>query len=424
MFKKTKRVFLDYASSTPVDKTVVNSMLPFLRNNFENPSSLYIEGRANREIIDDCRKRIAKIVQSKPTEIIFTGSGTESDNLGIVGVARAIKKKIQQKLSESGDVVAAEKLKPHLITTKIEHVAVLESFRALEKQGFDVTYLSVNEHGLISEDDVKSAIRPETILISIMLANNEIGTILPLRKIGVTISAYKKQQNRIQTEYPYLHTDASQAPNYLDVNIDRLSVDLMTLDGTKIYGPRGIGCLIAKSYVPIENILYGGAHEFGLRPGTENLSVIVGFTVALEIAEKIRERESTRMFDLQKYFIEKIESEIINAKISEIKINGDLKNRLPNNVNICINGLNSEFAVIQLDEYGVCCAAMTACKNLSGEANSYVVSALSESDSGEGDRKKDSFVNCGKSSLRFTMGRGTTKKDVDFAVEKLKKIVI
>ena len=383
-------------------------MNPYLNKDFQNASSLYKEGLANREVIDNCRKKVAQITQAKPTEVIFTASGTESANLAIIGSARAI----QEKIKSAQDTVRStqhganniENFRPHIITTNIEHVAVLESCRRLEKEGFDVTYLKVNEKGLIRDEDVKNALRPETVLVSVVLANNEIGTIFPLRQIGVVLDKYKKDQNRIRTDYPYLHTDASQAPNYLPVNIDKLNADLMTLDGSKIYGPKGIGCLVTKSYVPIESILYGGGHESNLRPGTENTSHIVGFTTSLEITEEIKEKETERIVNLQKYFLDKLNQEIPSAVI-----NGDLKNRLPNNINICIPNLNSEFAVIQLDDLGIACAAMTACKNLAGESNSYVVEALGN--------------NCGKSSLRFTIGRETTKKDIDLAIKAIQIVI-
>lgn len=394
MFQKNQRIFIDYASTTPTDKRVVKEMLPFFSKNFHNASALYKEGISARNVIDEARKKISKIVQSKPTEIIFTGSGTESDNLGIVGVAREIFKNIKKENIN---------FKPHIITTNIEHVAVLESFRQLEKEGFEVTYLSVDEKGLVKDSDVENVLRPETILVSIMFANNEIGTILPIRQIGVVLDKYKKSENRIKTDYPYLHTDASQAANYLDINIDRLNADLMTLDGSKIYGPKGIGCLIIKSYVPIQPILYGGGHEFGMRPGTENVPLIVGFAKALEITQKMKEKEFIRLEKMQKYFLE-----ILNLAIPEATLNGDLENRLPNNINICIPNINSEFAVIQLDETGIACAATTACKNLSSGGSSYVIQALRQ--------------NCEKSSLRFTFGRNTTRNEIKKVVVCLKKI--
>jgi cysteine desulfurase len=395
MFGKTKRIFLDYASTTPIDRRVVLAMKPYLSGRFHNASALYEEGVVARKAIDMARTRVARIIQSKPTEVIFTGSGTESNNLAIIGVTRQI---VQDSLQKNPN------FRPHIITTNIEHVSVLEPLKYLSNSGVNVTYIPVDSRGLIKDLEVKRALRPETILVSLILANNEIGTIQPVRQIGVALSEYKKVQNRISDRFPYLHTDASQAPNFLDVNINQLHADLMTLDGSKIYGPKGSGCLVVKSYVPIQPILYGGGHEMGVRPGTENTVGIVGFAEALSIASERRETESIHMHRLQKYFID-----LLQEKIPVAKVNGDVEKRLPNNVNICIPKLNAEFAVIQLDRVGVCCAAMTACKNLSGEASSHVISAL-----GSG---------CEKSSLRFTIGRNTKRKEITRAVFFLVEIL-
>jgi cysteine desulfurase len=388
MFTKTKRVFLDYASTTPTDPRVLRAMLKYYIKKFANPSALYKEALITKEAVADARKKVAQITQTKPTEIIFTASGTESDNLAILGVARKAKK-------------------GHIITTQIEHVAVLETCRQLEKEGFDVTYLPVNENGIVVLSDLEKALQPDTILVSVMLANNEIGTIQPVRRAAVAVDRYKKKQGRPTSAFPYVHTDASQAPNYLDVNADALGVDLMTLDGSKIYGPKGVGCLIAKSHVPIQSIQFGGGQEMGLRPATENVPAIVGFAKTLEIADVEREKNSVKATRLQEYFFQQI-----SEKIPQAKINGSIKNRMPNNINICIEGLNAEFAVIQLDEKGISCAAMTACKNLSGETSSYVIESLG-ADHGD----------CASSSLRFTIGRKKIRRDIDRTVKALLDIV-
>lgn len=404
MFKNTKRVFLDYASTTPVDDLVLKEMIKFHNKKFHNPSSLYREGLSVADDLEKARLKVARITQSKPDEVIFTGSGTESDNLGIIGTVNSIIKKINL----DGE---NKNFRPHIITTNIEHVAVLESIKFLESEGIDVTYLEVNEKGLIFDKDVYKALRKETVLVSIMLANNEIGTIMPIRPISVQIDKYKNEINRKKHDYPYLHTDASQAPNYLDVNVDKLGVDLMTLDGSKIYGPKGVGCLIVKNFVPIEPILHGGGQENKIRPGTENMAGIFGFAKALEIADELRETESIRIEKLRDYFWEKIKE-----KIPKSILNGDYKKRIPNNLNICIPGINSEFVVIQLDEEGISCAAATACKNLSGDMGSYVVDSLYKKTTNNSHR-------CGSSSLRFTLGRNTKKSDIDFAISKLTKII-
>lgn len=385
MFGKPQRIFLDYASTTPTDRRVISAMRPYFRDTFHNASALYTEGVTARAAIDRARKTIARLVQAKPAEIVFTSSGTESNNLAIIGIARAVLERAHKEHKE---------FRPHIITTNIEHVSVLEACRYLSRnEHVDVTYVPVDTHGVVTAAQIEKVLRPETVLVSVMFVNNEIGTIQPIRNIGVALREYKKKQNRVVADFPYFHTDASQGPNYLDVNIDQLHADLMTLDGSKIYGPKGAGCLVIKGHVPITAILYGGGHEMRMRPGTENTPQIVGFAKALEIADQRRNTDAMHMTELQHYFIEMLQKEIPKATI-----NGDIKKRIANNVNICIQGLNAEFAVIQLDQIGICCAAMTACKNLSGEASSYVVAALG------GD--------CEKSSLRFTMGRSTTKRHI------------
>jgi cysteine desulfurase len=404
MFKLKKgksRIFMDYASTTPVDKEVFSKMKKYFTDDFYNAQALYKEGLKVRNKLEEARELVSGLVQVKSGDVIFTGGGTESDNMALIGVARAIKEKIKNDLEINKTFTDK---KPHIITTNIEHVAVLEACAVLEEEGFDIEYLPVNKDGIITSQQIKKALRPETILVSVMLANNEIGTIFPMREIGNEILKYKKENKRIKESFPYLHTDASQAPNYIDINVDKLRVDMMTLDGSKIYGPKGSGCLIKKNYVPIKSIVFGGKQEFGLRAGTENIPLIYGFALALEKTLKIREQESKRLGKIQKYFFEKIESEIVGAKI-----NGSQKYRLPNNVNLCLPGINSEFVVIALDEKGVSCSAMTACRNLSDNAFSYVVGALE--------------TECATSSLRFTMGRNTKKTDVNFVIEKLKQII-
>jgi cysteine desulfurase len=382
-----KRVFLDYASTTPVDSEVFNKMKKYFSSSFANAQSIHKEGLENKKVLNESREKVARLVQVKDNEVIFTAGGTESVNLGILGLANKLKKEIER---------------PHIITTNIEHVAVLESCKYLEKNGFDITYLPVNENGVVTSPQIKEALKPETILVSVMLANNEIGTIMPIRDISRVIQKYKKENNK--SSYPYLHTDASQAPNYLDVNVNRLGVDLMSLDGSKIYGPKGIGCLIKKNYVDIESISFGGHQEFGLRAGTENIPLIYGFALSLEKTLKIQKTEKERLEKLQKYFIKELQNKIPNSKI-----NGSIKNRLPNNVNVCIPKINAEFVVIQLDQNGIACSSMTACRNMTKVSSSYVVESLDK--------------DCADSSLRFSMGRNTKKSHIDKVIKTLSKII-
>lgn len=384
-----KRVFLDYASTTPVDKEVFKKMKKYFSKSFANAQSIHKEGVENKKILNDSRKRVSRLIQVKNNEVIFTGGGTESANLAILGVSYKAKSKID---------------KPHIITTTIEHVAVLEACKFLENNGFEVTYLEVGEGGIVSPDKIEKALRPETVLVTTMLANNEIGTIFPVRDYSRVISKYKEENNRNNNKYPYLHTDASQAPNYLDINVNRLGVDLMTLDGSKIYGPKGIGCLVKKDHVEIDSISFGGGQEFGLRAGTENIPLIYGFSLALEKTLKIKDQETERLRKIQKYFIAELSKKIPNSKI-----NGSIEKRLPNNVNVCIPGINAEFVVIQLDQKGIACSSMTACRNLADVSSSYVVEEIND--------------DCGKTSLRFSMGRDTKKKDIDRLIETLSKLI-
>jgi cysteine desulfurase len=388
---RNKRVFLDYASTTPTEKQVVKAMKPFFRRKFANPSAYYREGEIASDALNRARKNVAQLIGVKIEEVVFTGSGTEADNLAIFGLLEAISDKID--------------FKPHIIVSQIEHPAIMESVKEAQKRGIaEVTYLPVLENGLIDTSAFKQHLRPETVLVSVILANNEIGVIQSIRDINKQIKKYKNELGRSDSDFPYLHTDASQAPCFLDVNLDRLGVNMMTLDGSKIYGPKGVGCLIKKSFVPISSIMYGGGQESRIRPGTENVGAIVGFARALELADLRRDKISAKTVKLQKYFFEQI-----SKKIPQAKINGSTKNRIANNVNIYIPGINSEFMVIALDEAGVACSAMTACKSFSDEASSYVVDALG--------------FGGGKSSLRFTLGINTRKSDIDFAIQKIEELL-
>jgi len=346
-----KRVFLDYASTTPVDKKVFKKMKIFFSDSFANAQSIHEEGVLNKKYLNEARSGVARLVQVREGEIIFTGGGTESINLAIVGLA----KKVLKDFKEKGIVE-----KPHIITTNIEHVAVLESCKSLEDQ-FDITYLKVGENGIADSTQVEKEIRSGTVLVSVMLANNEIGTIFPIRDISRVLHKYKKENGLEKNSYPLLHSDASQAPNFLDININRLGVDMMSLDGSKIYGPKGSGVLVKKSYVEIEPITFGGSQEFGLRAGTENLPLIYGFYISLKKTLEIKESENKRLLDLQKYFISELKE-----KYPEVKINGSVEKRLPNNINICVPGINAEFTVIRLDQLGISCSSMTACRNMTG----------------------------------------------------------
>jgi cysteine desulfurase len=386
-----KRIYLDNAAGTPIDAGVLKKMMPFLKENFGNPSSLYKEGVWASTAVASARESIAKSVGVLPSEIIFTGSGTESDNLAILGTVSAF-------LSKRAKGV---KTKPHIITGSVEHMAVLGVIEELEKKGIvEATYISVDAKGAVSLEELKSALKENTVLVSIMYANSEVGTIQPIRDVAKIVKKYRELK---KTNYPYVHTDACQAMNYLDTRVESLGVDLMTFNGSKIYGPKGVGILVSKHYVDIDPIVFGGGQEKGMRSGTENVAGIVGTAAALEIAEKMKKGEVKRLTSLRDHFMKKLEKTIPN-----VTINGDRIDRLPNNVHITIPNIEDDVLVIALDAKGVACSSKSACKMAVG-GESHVIKAMKGKAEG--------------SHLRFTLGRSTTKKDIDYTVAVLGKIL-
>ncbi len=388
MFNKKgkKNIHLDFAATTPVDKKVLKKMKKYFSDSFFNPSSIYFEAKKIKGLISQYRIEIARKFQIKDSEIIFTNGGTESINIAILGIAK--------KYPDS-----------QIISLKTEHPAVLESLKEAERLGVDVKLLDVNEDGVVSVEDVKKVLNEKTSLVTISYATNEIGAIQPIQKISREILKYKEEKSSGNESFPFFHTDASQAGLLLDLNINGLKVDLLTLDGSKIYGPKASGCLIKKNYVELDSIMFGGGQEQGLRPGTENVSGIVGFCEALLLVFENREEDLRHFEILQKYMFD-----MILKEIPESKLNGNLKNRMKNNLNFCVQGLNSEFAVIMMDELGINCSAMTACKSLKGNGQSYAIGALGD-------------TGCAGSSVRFSFGRKTTKKEIDKAVRAFRKTV-
>jgi len=383
-----KRIYLDNAATTPVDKRVEKMMNHFLYEEFGNPSALYKEGVLAKEALESARSTVSESLDAHPDEIIFTGSGTESDNLAILGILGSRTSKLT---------------KPHIVTTVIEHPAVLETCKMLERDGAcDVTYIGVNKKGIVDPKEVKEALRKETVLVSIMYANNEIGTIQPIREIAKVVRAWRKQND---CEYLYFHTDACQAMNYFDMNTLRLGVDLLTINGSKIYGPKGIGALYVKRGTQIAPMIYGGGQEFGLRSGTENVSAIVGFAEACKIVVEKREKEILRLTEVRDYLIKRL---LLGVPGSII--NGDEKERLPNNINISIPNIDSEQLVIELDAKGVAASSQSACKSRDYKS-SYVIMALG----------RELLPNEG--NVRFSLGRDTKKKDVDCVLKVLMEII-
>ncbi len=384
-----KEIYLDYAATTPLDARVKRAMEPYWSMEFGNPSSLHRRGVAAKKVLENSRKSVAGILHCKPAEVIFTGGGTEAINLGIIGVARA-----------------NTQFEKHIITTRIEHHAVLHSVDVLRRESFDVTTVGISETGVVDPKEIEHAIRSDTILVSVMYANNEIGTIQPIAEIGKIIREARRKRNTEKNKTPiYFFTDACQAAGALDLNIEQLGVDMLAINGSKIYGPKGVGCLYARKEIKLEPIIVGGGQEKGLRSGTENIPAIVGFAKALEISHAIREKENARLTKLRDWLIREI-----MAAIPEAVLNGHATLRLPNNINISIPGIEGEAAVIYLDARGIFCSTGSACSSVSLEPSHVILELGRSHDLAQG-------------SLRFTLGRKTTKKDLEYALKALVGVV-
>lgn len=403
--KIMKRVFLDYASITPVESGVVAEMQKVQKRFWGNPSSLHTEGEAAKNLLEEARIKIARILHCRKSEVFFTSGGTESLNLAILGIVGAAK--------EKGEL-------PHIITTTIEHPAVLEPIKFLLKEKMaEVSFVAPSENGIIKPESIKREIKNNTVLVVVQHANNEIGTIQPIRNISEIIRRHTPPQLLPSEDgrrggVPYFLVDASQSVLYENILLERLGADLLVLDGIKMYGPRGMGILIVKHGTNISPIIFGGGQESGMRSGTENVAGAAGLAKALEITMKIREKESARLNKLRDYTIAKILTEIPGSSL-----NGDPKNRLPNNINICLatpkllakaGKLDSEFLVIKLDTLGFSVSAASACHTLTLENGSYVIESLNKPE-------------CASSSLRITLGRSTKKTDLDNFIVALKKIL-
>ena len=406
-----KRVYLDHAAATPLDTRAKEAMELYFTTQYGNAGGLYEEGRRVKEALANARNVVARILGAHEDEIIFTSGGTESDNLAIFGVARsAAHQEIFSRLtlprSAWGSSDASQKfpdMRPHIVTTTFEHHAVLGPCEQLEKDGFNVTYLDVGHDGIVNPQDVQNALCPETILVSIMYANNEIGTIQPIAEIGKIIKEFRARKT--QNLYPYFHTDACQAAGYLDINVNNLGVDFMTINAAKMYGPNGAGALYRRNGVPLKAQIIGGGQEMRFRGGTENVPLIVGFARALEIAQERKTEENKRLTDLRDYFIAEIQK-----RIPKTVLNGHPTKRLPNNVNVSILDIEGEALVLYLDAKGISFSTGSACTSESLDP-SHVILALG---------KPYEFAH---SSMRFTLGRSTTKEDIDYVLSVLPQTV-
>lgn len=370
--------YFDHSATTPVDKRVLDVMLPYFSIEYGNPSSLYSIGKSNKEIINISRMKIANVLKAKVNEIYFTSGGSESDNMILKGIAFANKNK--------GN---------HIITSKIEHPAVLNSCKFLEKNGFKVTYINADSNGIINLKELEKAINRNTILISIMFANNEIGTIQPIKKIGEIAKRYGI----------YFHTDSVQAIGNIDINVKEYNIDALSISAHKFYGPKGVGISYINENVPFLRIQDGGHQERDKRSGTENVPGIVGTAEALEIAMRDIEKNNKHIKFLRDYYIDEIKE-----KIPYIKVNGDMKNRLPGNANISFSGVDGSKLLSELDKKGICASSGSACS--AGLLNpSHVLLAIGVPN------------NLARSSLRITFGKNNTLEETKYLIDSLEEIV-
>ena len=352
-------MYLDYAASTPLDPDVLKKMEPYWNVHFGNPGALHKEGAESKRVLNNAREEIAEAINSKPEEIIFTASGTEGNSLAVLGFMKALMKKLRvEEKSVKGT---------HIITSSSEHPSVLDCFRSFQDEGFLVDMVDFDERGIIDPKEVRKLLQKETSFVSISYVNNEIGTVQPIKEIAKEIRAHEKETGA----KIIFHIDASQAPLYFDCSPNNLGVDLMTIDGQKIYGPKGVGFLYKRSDVSLEPIMKGGNQEYGLRPGTENIPLIVGLKEAFVGAVKNKDNEIKRIKVLQDYFLELLKQEIPQATL-----NGDPNLRSPSNVNISIPGIDNEYLIIALDEHGVAAATKSACLGHGNGVHSYVVESL------------------------------------------------
>lgn len=372
-----KIVYMDHAATTYAAPEVVEAMLPYFSEKFGNPSSVYGIGQENKAAVEEARAKVAAAINAEPNEIYFTAGGTESDNWALKGVAFANIRKGK-----------------HIITTAVEHHAILHAAEWLQSQGFEVTYLPVDQYGMVSPADVEKAIRPDTILISVMYANNEVGTIQPIAEIGAIARAHGI----------YFHTDAVQAVGHVPIDVKAEHIDMLSLSGHKFYGPKGIGVLYIRRGVRIQNLLHGGAQESRHRAGTENVAGIVGLGAAIERAVAAMPEESARLTAMRDHMIREL------LKIPASHLNGHPTQRLPNNVNITFEYIEGEGILLLLNMFGICASTGSACNSASLEP-SHVLTAMGVPHE------------IAHGSVRLTLGERNTEEDVSYVLEKLPEVV-
>lgn len=373
-----KKIYLDNAATTSLKSEVLEEMMPILKENYGNPSSIYSIGRNARKEVEKSRQTVAEILGANPNEIFFTSCGTESDNWAIRGVAFA----------------QLRKGKNHIITSKIEHHAVLHTVKELEKEGFEATYLDVDKNGFVNPEEVKAAITEKTALVTVMYANNEIGTIQKISEIGKVC----------HEKGVIFHTDAVQAVGHLEINVKEQNIDLLSLSGHKFHGPKGVGALYVKKGVRILNLMQGGAQESNKRPGTENVAGIVGLAKALEISMQNRQEKNKDLEKKRDFLITEL------LKIKRSRLNGDRTERLPGNVNISFEGIEGESLLLLLDAAGICASSGSACTSGSLDP-SHVLLAIGL------------VHEVAHGSLRLSLDESTTMEELEYTVSEVKKVV-
>jgi len=372
-------IYLDNSATTKIKTEVLNEMMPYLTTEYGNASSLYSVGRKAKKAIEKARDQVAKLINCNPHEIYFTGSGSESDNTALKGFAYANK--------EKGN---------HIITSKIEHHAILETCETLERQGFEVSYINVDENGVIKIDELENAIRPSTIIISVMTANNEIGTIQPIEEI----SKIARSRNIV------FHTDAVQAIGNMPIDVEKMKIDMLSLSGHKINAPKGIGALYIKNGINVEKYINGGHQERNQRAGTENVAGIVGLGKACELSNKNMNTHIRNLSKIRDYYLNKLQKEMPQ----KIRINGGMENRLPGNANVSFTGVDASEMIFKLDEKGICVSSGSACSS-GNTTPSHVLTAINV---------PEEYLN---SAIRTTFGDTNTFEQVDYLVKVIKNLV-
>ena len=388
-----KQVYLDHSATTPVDKRVLEKMLPYFSNDFGNPASIHFAGEKAFEAVNEAREGIAKFMNSKPEEIVFTSGATESDNLAIFGIVSELQKKYSKK-------------KIHIITTRIEHPAVLEPFQTLEKDGVEVTYLPVNSKGIVEVKAMEEAIRDNTVFVSVMYANSEVGSVQPVEKVGKLVKKERKKRKEGKNKMPiYFHTDATQAVNFFSCDTQKLGVDLFSFSGHKIYGPKGVGGLFAKKGTLIKGVQLGGHQENNLRSGTLNVTGIVGLGEAISLIEKNQKKDNNKIGELRDKLLEGI-----LKNIPDVNFNTSIEFGTPAHAHFSFLGVEGEAILLHLSLEGIAVSTGSACASKSLKASGVLLAMGISEEVAHG-------------GIRFTLGKDNTEEDIEKVIEVLPGII-